>query len=102
MNWTRWFDSPKTTLSERGRNNNMEVRSDNTSQNVTGCNGECNGSKMRKCLWLHMCNGVTAFWGVYPTNALRSRQRAFMNCVRQGPALFSTLNLSGGSLYWPL
>jgi hypothetical protein len=30
------------------------------SQNVTECNGECNGSKMRKCLWLNMCNGVTA------------------------------------------
>ena len=33
----------------------------NKSQNVTECNGGCNGSKMRKCLRLNMCNGVTAF-----------------------------------------
>ena len=32
----------------------------NISQNVTECNGECNGSKMRKCLGFNMCNGVTA------------------------------------------
>ena len=29
-------------------------------QNVTECNGECNGSKMRKCLGFNVCNGVTA------------------------------------------
>ena len=32
----------------------------NKSQNVTGCNGGCNGSKMRKCLGFNVCNGVTA------------------------------------------
>ena len=32
----------------------------NKSQNVTECNGECNGSKMRKCLGFNVCNGVTA------------------------------------------
>ena len=37
----------------------------NKSQNVTECNGECNGSKMRKCLGFNMCNGVTGFFAVF-------------------------------------
>jgi hypothetical protein len=54
----------------------------NKSQNVTECNGECNGSKMRKCLGFNMCNGVTAV----------SEQ-----CSGADPALLSAVVLAKGT-----
>jgi hypothetical protein len=45
---------------EEGHIVNIAPHGGNKSQNVTECNGECNGSKMRKCLGFNVCNGVTA------------------------------------------
>jgi hypothetical protein len=48
------------TAEEEGLIVNIAPDEGNISQNVTECNGECNGSKMRKCLGFNVCNGVTA------------------------------------------